>query len=266
MEGIAQILHYIQDHHESPELSLETLAARAHYSPFHFHRLFKQEVGESPGQYLQRLRLEKAMKDLIFYPDKAIRSVALDSGFSSPSVFSRAFRKRYSMTPAAYRTAGSQVIRERAEAIDPDVQQFPVTVRRFGAVNLACEMTMLADEAAIMKTFRRLQARHGATEYFGIFIDSPFTTALDKCRYLAGVRVTAAGDHRIGAMTIASIPVLGSYEVLTDYALYVKQRWLRESGYALLYDTPGFEHFTSLDFDRPYSAHYRTICIGVRPE
>lgn len=65
MEPINKILHYIQQHFNEP-LNLNSLAAQANYSPFHFHRLFKQQVGEAPKQYILRLRLERAAKDLFF--------------------------------------------------------------------------------------------------------------------------------------------------------------------------------------------------------
>src|SRR5919198_1058676 len=102
MEAIDSILHYIHRHFDQ-ELSLNTLAAQAHYSPYHFHRLFRQQVGEAPKQYLLRLRLEKATKDLLFYPQKSIYAIAVDCGFSSQSVFARAFKTRYGITAEQYR-------------------------------------------------------------------------------------------------------------------------------------------------------------------
>ena len=53
MEVIDNILYYIQQHFDR-QLSLEVLAREAHYSPYHFHRLFKQHIGEAPKQYLLR--------------------------------------------------------------------------------------------------------------------------------------------------------------------------------------------------------------------
>jgi hypothetical protein len=64
---------------------------------------------------------------------------------------------------------------------------------------------------------------------------------------------------------VAQIPVLGNYDVLTDYAIYVKQRWMADNGYAIVQGVPGFERFTEIDFSKPYAQHYRTICIGIQP-
>jgi len=132
MQVIDNILYYIQQHFDR-ELSLEVLAREAHYSPYHFHRLFKQQVGEAPKQYLLRLRLEKATKELLFYPEKSVYAIAMDCGFSSQPVFSRAFKARYRLSAEQYREQALQAIRERTDAITPDVQQYPGYHHPYGA-------------------------------------------------------------------------------------------------------------------------------------
>ncbi|XZF16136.1 helix-turn-helix domain-containing protein [Chitinophagaceae bacterium MMS25-I14] len=273
---IDNILHYIQRHF-AENLSLENLAAEANYSPYHFHRLFRQHTGEPPKQYLIRLRLEKATKELLFYPKKSVYAIAMDCGFSSQSVFARAFRSRYNITAEQYRTQAIKAIKERTEAITEDVMQYPVTVARLEKFHIACELLFLNNTAAIIDTFRRLHsyaAAHdllrGTPEYYGVFLDSPFTTSLDKCRYLTGIRIRQEIKEKecrqLGGITVAQIPVLGNYEILTDYAVYVKQRWVPDSGYEIIQGVPGFERFTEMDFNKPYEEHYRTICVGIQPK
>jgi AraC family transcriptional regulator len=276
MEAIDHILHYIERHFDK-ELPLQTLADQAHYSAYHFHRLFKQQVGEAPKQYLLRLRLEKATKELIFFPDKSVYAIAIDAGFSSHPVFARAFRNKYGFTAEQYRKQAMKVIRERTEIISPDVQQYAVTVRRIERFTIACELTLLGQEENIMQAFRRLQGWAGARElsgrhpeYYGVFLDSPFTTSLEKCRYLAAIRIhqAAAGKEcrELGGMTVAEIPVMGNYDVLTNYALYVKQRWIPDSGYEIIPGVSGFEAFPEIHFQKPYAQQFRTICIGMQPK
>lgn len=276
MQVIDNILYYIQQHFDR-ELSLEVLAREAHYSPYHFHRLFKQQVGEAPGQYLLRLRLEKATKELLFYPGKSVYAIAMDCGFSSQPVFSRAFKARYRLSAEQYREQALRAIRERTDAITPDVQQYPVTTARMERVSIACEITYLSAEADILPLFKKLHQWAAAREllgarpeYYGVFLDTPHTTAWDKCRYLAGIRIqqpfSGKASYSLGGATIARIPVMGGFDVTMDYALYVKQRWLPDSGYEMIQGTPGFEYFSEIDFNKPYSRHYRTICIGIQPK
>ena len=65
--------------------ALETIAARAGWSPFHLHRAFRAMVGETPKQYTLRLRLEGAVARLITSGD-AVLDIALAMGFNSHEV------------------------------------------------------------------------------------------------------------------------------------------------------------------------------------
>ncbi len=84
------------------DVSLEALAARAGWSPFHFHRAFRTVVGETPKQYTQRLRLERAATRLASASDPVL-AIAAAAGFASHEVFTRAFRRQFGCTPTAYR-------------------------------------------------------------------------------------------------------------------------------------------------------------------
>ena len=95
---IRKVLVYIQEN-LSEELSLDKLSKIAFFSQFHFHRIFSLYVGESPKQYIMRLRLERIAHYLKLYPALSINDAAYQCGFSSPSTFIRAFKKYYGMTP-----------------------------------------------------------------------------------------------------------------------------------------------------------------------
>ncbi len=84
------------------DLSLDDLASVAAMSRYHFLRCFKTYVGSTPYAYLQQVRLQRAAVQL---RDSAqsITGIALSCGFTSPSRFSSAFRRRYGCTPSAYR-------------------------------------------------------------------------------------------------------------------------------------------------------------------
>jgi AraC family transcriptional regulator len=100
---ILQLLHEIRGR-LGGDVSLDALAARAGWSPFHFHRAFRRVIGETPKQYTLRLRLERAAARLATGADPVL-SIAADAGFASHEVFTRAFRRRFGCTPRAYRGA-----------------------------------------------------------------------------------------------------------------------------------------------------------------
>jgi AraC-like DNA-binding protein len=86
------------------DLSLDDLAHAAAMSRYHFLRCFKTHVGSTPYAYLHQVRLQHAAA-LLRSSSRPITHIALDCGFTSPSRFSNAFRRRYGDTPSAYRHA-----------------------------------------------------------------------------------------------------------------------------------------------------------------
>jgi AraC-like DNA-binding protein len=80
----------------------EALARDAHYSRFHFQRMFRQTMGETPGSCQRRLRLERAAYHLL-QDDRSITEIAFESGFDSLEGFSRAFRKTAGVSPSDFR-------------------------------------------------------------------------------------------------------------------------------------------------------------------
>jgi AraC-type DNA-binding domain-containing proteins len=66
---------------------------------------FRQELGTTPVEYLNRYRVLQARR-LLVESDKSITNIALEVGFSSSSYFSRVFRKEVGLSPEAYRRLG----------------------------------------------------------------------------------------------------------------------------------------------------------------
>ena len=91
--------------HLDEDLSLRGLAAEAGLSPFQFHRTFSTTMGETPKHLTRRLRLGRAAVLLLTTADSVL-NVALSCGFRNHEVFSRAFRRRFGLTPRAYRERG----------------------------------------------------------------------------------------------------------------------------------------------------------------
>lgn len=104
---INKVLDYI-DEDIAKVFTLNELALHANFSKFHFHRIFIAVVGESPFQYVTRLRLEKAASVLLSQPIKSIADVSLQCGFSDAAIFSRNFKKYFGCSPSAYKKTNLQ--------------------------------------------------------------------------------------------------------------------------------------------------------------
>jgi AraC family transcriptional regulator len=94
------------------EITLEELAAAASLSRFHFSRMFKVTMGQSPSRFIGQLRLDLAKS--LLTAGRSIADVAHDCGFSSESNFVRSFRRATGITPGRYRN----LLRDR---LAPDV-------------------------------------------------------------------------------------------------------------------------------------------------
>lgn len=86
-------------------VTLGELAEKAGRSPFHAHRELRELLRETPKQFTLRIRLDRAASELLM-SDKSILDVALAFGFENHETFSRAFQKRFQLSPSAYRKRG----------------------------------------------------------------------------------------------------------------------------------------------------------------
>jgi AraC family transcriptional regulator len=84
-------------------VGIESLAAEAGHSYNRFLRAFRSSTGYSPHQYLLHLRLTHA-KGLMRERDRPLLDIALECGFASHAHFTRAFRKRYGISPSQFRS------------------------------------------------------------------------------------------------------------------------------------------------------------------
>lgn len=102
-DRIARVLRLLTESLSEPH-TLESLAAAAHLSPYHFLRTFKGVTGVTPHQWLLRARLAEAADRLATTRD-SVTAVALDSGFDDLSNFMRSFRAEFGASPRRYRLA-----------------------------------------------------------------------------------------------------------------------------------------------------------------
>jgi AraC family transcriptional regulator len=97
---LRRVLDYIESSIQD-DMSLDSLAAVAGYSTFHFARKFAQAMGLPPHRYVSRIRLEKAKAELV-QGKLPLAEIALNARFSSQASFTRAFRRATGTTPKQY--------------------------------------------------------------------------------------------------------------------------------------------------------------------
>jgi AraC-like DNA-binding protein len=101
--ALSATLAYIDDHLDQP-LRVPELAARAGLSPFQFDQRIRALFGLSAGQYLSRLRIDRAC-DRLRHTNAPLSELALECGYADQAAFTRQFHKSVGLTPGAYRIA-----------------------------------------------------------------------------------------------------------------------------------------------------------------
>ena len=100
IEAVGKMQKYILTH-LNEKITLDDLSRTSGYSKFHAVRMFKELSGDTPYEYIRALRLTKAAESLRDFGGKIIE-IALKSGFESHDGFTRAFERRFGITPKRY--------------------------------------------------------------------------------------------------------------------------------------------------------------------
>jgi AraC-like DNA-binding protein len=90
-------------------VSLPDVAAQANLSPYHFLRVYKRTYGETPHEFLTRLRIERA-KRLLAKGSHNVTEACFEVGFSSLGSFSNLFAYRVGLPPSEYRRHARSMI------------------------------------------------------------------------------------------------------------------------------------------------------------
>ncbi len=99
---ISKAQEYIRQNF-TKDISLEMAAQQVNISPYYFSKLFKEETGTNFSDYLTDLRIQKATSLLKQDPERNIKEISIESGYSNPNYFSRIFKKVTGMTPTELR-------------------------------------------------------------------------------------------------------------------------------------------------------------------
>lgn len=101
-----QMIRYVHLNYQD-NISLNYLADEMFVSASTLSRFFRKQTGEYFADYVNRVRTNYAITDMI-YTDKNITRIALDAGFSNASVFNKVFRERYGCSPTDFRNRKKQ--------------------------------------------------------------------------------------------------------------------------------------------------------------
>ncbi len=296
-------MDYIEKNLSAP-LDLNTVAEQAHFSPFHFHRIFTFFIGETPAGFIQRIRLEKAAQLLRVYPEMSANDIACSCGFSSLSLFSRLFRKHFGITASQFRKTdlvvyakegfyfsknGKVVGKNKQLPSDFDIQLCSVEFKNLLIMNVKIEVQKMPE-------FKVAYCRHtGAFNQIGgayqklmkwagprgllsscdaklmtVIHDDPSITSIDKVRSSACIilKEDVKVEGEIGKMTVAAgMYAVGHFEIGMDEfekAWNSMCLWFTESGYQQG-DGCTYELYHNNHNEHPEQKFIVDICIPVKP-
>jgi len=98
---INKVMNYINQHLDE-SLSNEILAGAVHMAPNSLARLFKQQTGQTPQDFIRKKRVENASR-LLYHSEQSIKQISAECGFNDRYYFTRVFSREMGVSPARYR-------------------------------------------------------------------------------------------------------------------------------------------------------------------
>ncbi|MEL6989679.1 MAG: GyrI-like domain-containing protein [Bacteroidota bacterium] len=288
IERIDKVINYINAHLDQ-SFKLEELAKVAHFSPYHFHRIFVAVVGESVNFYTNRIRLEKAVR-LLKYSSDSIQTIAYQCGFSSASTFSRSFKDYFSTSPSQFKKTGiienSKIRKELFPmheylvpmSLEEKQTTYPVSIKSFPKRNIAyIRVVNSYTEGVVANAYENLvswtkeMGYFDNSTFFGMSLDDPMTTPKDKYRYEACVSIPKEVSklrHPIQQMVLpacnyATTIVRGDIQKVATGTHYLFEEWLLNSEYEPLH-MHGMEIFLDRNQIHNWEHFELELCIPVK--
>jgi AraC family transcriptional regulator len=276
---INEVLNYILKHLKD-DLSLGKLAQIANYSPFHFQKIFKQVVGETPKQYIIKIKLESAIGFLIIHKTKSITEIAHDCGFSSPSIFARSFKNYFGVSAEELRNIPANeriklLKREGSvkELLSPMVYSsgtIQVIVKKANNIHGIFTNSSLEGKKitnAFRKTTQIAETNDIDIEnnnYIGMIYPHQ-----ELYRAVISINPGIEFSKKINKIEIAqgrfaTFKIKGEMETAFKAMKYVNDVWLPNSGYRIA-DIFGYEVFSQNPIENMYHEIEREIYIPIEP-
>ncbi|HBA36072.1 MAG TPA: hypothetical protein DCZ12_18255 [Gammaproteobacteria bacterium] len=248
--------------------NLLELADHACFSPYHFHRIYKQMCGETVHKTMRRLRMHFAGA-LLQRPDTHIHQTAQETGYRSTESFSRAFQQTYGVSPSQWIHQLNQKERKNMHTVKIENMK---PQRLFGIDHTGPYMQI---GAAFDKLYAwgagKQTVLNEKTRLIGIFYDDPTHADPTKLRSTACISApeNASSDREdIQLITLkggrhATLKFIGPYSQLEQAYQWLYGRWLPESGEEPA-DRPCFEIYLNDPKDTPPQALETLICMPLK--
>jgi AraC family transcriptional regulator len=188
-------------------VALAELAAITEQSLFHVHRTLRVALGETPKQFTLRLRIDHAAAALVG-SRASILDVALECGFESHEAFCRAFRRRFGLSPSAYRKRGLIRLSARSHAdlvdeIGPCVGLYHAGLgERRSEESMEYEITRQELAAQPVLVVRRRVRRAEIAATIGAALPKVFLHAQQRGLAIAGYPITRYLEPSVGLVTL----------------------------------------------------------------
>lgn len=242
---------YIEDNLDG-DLSLEKLAEVAGSSRFHFHRIFKGITGETLAEYVRRVRLEQSSIQLK-HTNRTVIDIAFSAGYQTHEAYSRAFSRRYGISPSQFREGVIPKFNYQKETSKMSITAYEVKIVTQEPMTVA-GMRHVGPYDQAGPTFAKLCAWAGREGLFGpdckilgLCHDDPNVTEPSKIRF--DCCVTVSDDYEASGEIITQTIEGGRYAVLRHTGPYTELAptydwffsvWLTESSESLR-DLPPYE-------------------------
>ncbi|MBS1743575.1 MAG: AraC family transcriptional regulator [Bacteroidetes bacterium] len=291
---LSDALTFIEENLDN-DLSLETVAGIACYSPFHFHRLFKALTNETLNVYVTRKRIERSAINLANNRALTISQIAAKYGFKSDAVFSRTFRKIYGQSPTTFRKNHNNTLSKIGKT-DSNNDQQPVIaeeyfcninhLKQWISMNAKIEIVNTTSmyvasvstigvskvEDAFLKMIRWATPKgllnRPDTHVCRIFHDSFKITDAEKVRMSIGIISTAAlpDDSEVQLSVISPLKCIVGHFIIDLSAFETAWNslfiWMNTNGYKKAEQNP-FEIYLNNPSDHPEKKYMVDFYIPV---
>lgn len=288
---INNVFDYIEKNIDA-DISLDELAAVSHFSKYHFSRIFDAMVGETPFEFIKRVRLEKAATRLRLYPNETVTKTALECGFNDLAVFSRNFSDFFGSSPTEWQNGDpensnhSQTFDLSDSYIDSEHNRnHNMEPLQSTEVRNIADQTVAyirhtgpykGDEALFNRLFGRLFSWAGPrglveqrnTNPLVIYHDDPCVTEEEKLRMSVCLPVPAdtAVDGEIGKMELSGGRFLVARFVIAPQKMPEAWQWI----YGSWFPSSGYQPADALPFEvypaPPENGKLTVeICVPVQP-